>query len=106
MSLTDTDLAEIEKRLTLAPGTWHPDACGAPVICLGYAEKLINMLPKTELYLRRKRNETFNDEMARFVKLAEQLKPLFEPAYQAHRDVVALLEEVKRLRKEKETDDE
>ena len=101
MPLTDADLAEIEKRLTLVPGTWHPDCCGAPVVCLGYAEKLINMLPKTELYLRRKRNETFDDEMKRLVKLAEQLKPLFEPAYQAHRDVRVLFEEVKRLRVEK-----
>jgi len=101
MPLTDADLAEIEKRLTLAPGTWHPDCCGAPVICLGYAEKLINMLPKTQLYLRQKRKHTFQDEMDSFRLLAEQLKPLFEPAYQAHRDVVALLEEVKRLREEK-----
>lgn len=98
--LTDEELAAIEERVKLTPGTWHPDGCGAPVVCLGYAEKLINMLPKTQLYLRAKRNERFEDEMAKFVQLAEQLKPLFAPAYQAHRDVAALLAEVKRLREE------
>lgn len=98
MALTDEELAEIEKRVKLTPGTWHPDSFGAPVVCLGYAEKLINMLPKTQLYLRAKRNEKFEDEMAKFVKLAEQLKPLFAPAYQAHCDVATLLGEVRALR--------
>jgi len=101
MPLTDEELAEIKKRITRTPGTWHSDCCGAPVICLGYAEKLINMLPKTELYLRRKKDQTFQEEMARFEKLAKQLKPLFEPAYQAHQDVMTLLKEVERLRQER-----
>jgi len=100
MPLTDEELAVIAERVKLTPGTWHGDCCGAPVVCLGYAEKLINMLPKTCLYVRYKRTDKFEDELAKFVHLAKQLEPLFAPAYQAHRDVAALLEEVKRLREE------
>lgn len=95
--VSEEELAEIAERNKTAPGRWHPDGCGAPVVHLGYCEKLLNMLPKTDLYMRRKKNERPEDELARCVKINEQLKPLFEPAYQAHQDVTVLLEEVKRL---------
>ena len=98
--LTDEELAAITERNKKAPGRWHPDGCGAPVVYLGYGERLLNMLPKTDLYMRRKRGEDFKDELERCVKINEQLKPLFAPAYQAHQDVQVLLEEVKRLREE------
>lgn len=98
MTLTDKELTEIAERVKLTPGTWHPDGCGAPVVCLGYGEKLLNMLPKTDLYMRRKRGEDYKDELERCVKINEQLKPLFAPAYQAHRDVAALLIELKSLK--------
>ena len=96
--LTDEELAAIAERNKKAPGRWHPDGCGAPVVHLGYGERLLNMLPKTDLYMRRKKNDKFEDMLARCVRINEQLKPLFAPAYQAHRDVHTLLEEVKRLR--------
>lgn len=96
--LTDKELAEIADRNMRAPGRWHPDGCGAPVVHLGYGERLLNMLPKTALYMRRKRGEDFKDELERCVKINEQLKPLFAPAYQAHQDVAVLLEEVQALR--------
>jgi len=96
--LTDEELAAIAERNKKAPGRWHPDGCGAPVVHLGYGERLLNMLPKTDLYMRRKRGEDFKDELERCVKINEQFKPLFEPAYQAHQDVAVLLEEVRALR--------
>jgi hypothetical protein len=98
MTLTDKELTEIAERVKLTPGTWHPDGCGAPVVHLGYGERLLNMLPKTDLYMRRKRGEDYKDELERCVKINEQLKPLFAPAYQAHQDVTVLLEEVQALR--------
>lgn len=85
-----SDESEIRERSETAPRCrgW-PQESGDHVP--GYEERLLNLLPATDLYLCRNRYECPRDEQARIGRLYEQLAPIFASAYQAHRDVATLL---------------
>jgi len=90
--MTKAQLAEIAKRVERAPGKAFAQGRG---VCVsgGYAERLLNRLSQTPLYVRRKAGRYPSDQ-----EIADSVAPVFVDAYQAHRDVEALLAEVLRLR--------
>lgn len=75
--LSQEELNKIIERSKKAPGKVYTDSCNTPAVSYGYFERLLNMLISINLYIRRNKSD--------LKELGEQLKPLFEPAYQAHR---------------------
>lgn len=90
------DLKAIRARTERTPGTWRPDPCGAPVVSKSYEERILDTLTIAgPLYIRRRKGVT-EDEQVR--KAFELLRPVLQPAYEAHQDVLQLLELVDELR--------
>jgi hypothetical protein len=84
-TLTPEEVGEIERRAEReTPGT--VDYSGrTPRAVLSYEERFINSLRDGPIYARKRAGRDVPD-----AEIAEHVRPLFAPAYQAHRDVLRL----------------
>jgi hypothetical protein len=78
-------LAAIKDRALKAPGRCFSVGCGLSVSA-GYAERFLNNLNETPLYIRKKNGQYPTDQ-----SVADSIADVFKPAYQAHLDVDVLL---------------
>lgn len=101
MSADETE--PIRERARRPPGTWAPDAFGAPVINKSYGQRFVDrfLFKDPDVYVRRKKGEDdVLKQLPRLQEIAKRVDALLEDAYQAHRDVRTLLAKIDELRAE------